>query len=1305
MVNAAGLGLDTPRTGLGDATYLNQPDFDISQEQSFQSPSKDNNLLQQLQAGRRGPINLKTPRGSRALLSSRQNISNAFGGGEFTPLLKSATRNSAFRLGKENVPRTPAFLKPGGLDNVAEELSPLPPMGSSIYGDDTQHGSYAGTPMPILESSSPESTPMAMLPRRGEGAGAPGVLQDGNQLSLREQENVIDKIEKENFGLKLKIHFLEEALRKAGPGFSEATVRENTELKVDKVTMQHELKRYRKTLTSAERELETYREQMVDMQENIKRKYADEGQREELDRVRKLLEDREAEVQDLKGKLEDADGQEADMEKLRDNIADLEYDLREKDRIIEEREDEVEGLKAKVEEDSNTIEEIEDAMKAAQRHALELEENAQTSNDRELADAKDTIDDLQRDLSRVRSEAQEAKDECHEAVVEKARAEADLEELQEELANKSITTRGLSRQIEEKANRLQDDLEDLREKYSSLEDDHKEKNQQMTQLQKKVHDFEETSEALTALLRQTQDELRQKSETKDLLQARHVALTNESSGLQRDLAKARADIQDLEDSLDAEKAVAASSEREIRDQFTAEFNRLQDEIEDLRAEAREKERLHSDDSDKWESEKRSLGSQREMLQEQATSLKRTIEKLQQAEGTLTSKESKMQEALHSEKERHEQKEALLTRQNEELQADVQTRRIALDDVKSELSATREELRLCQRAQRTMEEKVESLEDEIEVLQSTLDDESERAREDVSTARRESDDLRRQIHTLKQDLSKAETAFADARTDLDKFHADMKAGMSSQDQVNVRLHDVEVQLATARQDKRNAQDQLASLHLEHRTTQTKLAEITAERDEFRSQLRDMKQQEEETFRLDVERIELRTAKSKLDGEVTRLREEKNTLMQQFEAELERASVEEARLSDEILSLRKQQSPLIDNESKRTIQHLEDRIKELESGLQDDAPHELSLLRHDLSSARQKERDYQQRETAQRDVLRNLKRQISELERKAHEAEISRLQVSSSPQSSSSGSARKNELLELRRQLATAHVGLKELRIQVKDLERESARKVAASDVALETATDAWEIERDQLQHDLDAASATITDLTSKNTLSTTTISRLRSKIERLERELSAERKNVGDDRTMALERMDLHDMLREAQSSVEELTLVVKERDHVITRISGVETELRAQLLRVREERALQRERALGAEGEMAAMEDSVRRLKAESAKVRFVNTSVSEHGGRGHSSGQTEVLVHEAEEREKRHGKELRGLAMQIEWLRARCRREEGLRADAAYAKRFMLLQVELFGAWYVSLSRVVSRFPPFSRPVTCLPNALRDPS
>lgn len=101
MVHVGAGGLDTPRTNAGDATYITnqQLDFDISQEQSFQSPSKDsNNLVQQLQNGRRGT--LKTPR-SRVALNDKRNLPAPLAGGEFTPLLKSATRNSALRGGKK----------------------------------------------------------------------------------------------------------------------------------------------------------------------------------------------------------------------------------------------------------------------------------------------------------------------------------------------------------------------------------------------------------------------------------------------------------------------------------------------------------------------------------------------------------------------------------------------------------------------------------------------------------------------------------------------------------------------------------------------------------------------------------------------------------------------------------------------------------------------------------------------------------------------------------------------------------------------------------------------------------------------------------------------------------------------------------------------------------------------------------------------------------------------------------------------------------------------------------------------------
>jgi chromosome segregation ATPase len=931
MAHAGVTGLDTPRTNLGDATYLtNQPlDFDISQEQSFQSPSKDsNNLVQQLQNGRRGAVNLKTPR-SRVVLNDKRNLPAALAGGEFTPLLKSATRNSALRNGKENVMQTPAFLKPGGLDNIPEDFSPLPQMGSSIYGRDSRNASYmAGTPMPHIDSSSTASTPLALLPRRNE---KPGILQDGNQLSLREQENVIDKIEKENFGLKLKIHFLEDALRKAGPGFSDAALKENTELKVDKVTMQRELHRYKKTLTAAEHDVELYRQQILEMQENVKRKHADESQREELDRLHLALDEKEAELEELKSKGTAIDD-------LEDKIHDLEAELREKDTVINDREDDVDNLKNEVNKHLATISDLEESAKHAQRREVELEEKIQSSED--LVEAKEIIEELEQDLERMKEEMEEAKEDRQEAIREKKRAQDDLDELQDEMANKSVTTKGLSRQIEEKVNRLQDDLEDLREKHSALEEQYEDKIRHVKKLEDKFEDLKPDGEVgeqrlkdkldilenekqiisreraeLSTKLDTLQRDLEQMSDEKNLLQIRHDTLTGESADLQKELAKSHKSIRDLEGKLDHEKTLALTNEREVRDEYKSEIDRLSDQIEDLRADIREKERLYDDDSDKWEAERRDLELQKDRAEEEAAGLQRTIDRLQEAEGSLSSKETKLQQALGSERERHETNEAMLNRQNTELKEELQSSRKVLEEVRSELSAVREELRLSQREQRSLLEKVEGLEDEVEVLQTSLEEESLRANIELSAAKQESAGLRSQLQTFEQVITNEES-----------------------DQVNSPLKNIEAQLFKVRQEKQSLQNQLAMLNTEIHSIRASKTEAEAAREELQIQLQELKQENEDTFRRNIERIDYRGS-----PDTKELAEARRTIMELTE-----------RLYD-----------------------LEDQVKS--GGSPADAASQISFIHRDLSAARQKELEYLQREVAQKDMVRTLKRQIAELER--------------------------------------------------------------------------------------------------------------------------------------------------------------------------------------------------------------------------------------------------------------------------------------------------------------------------------------
>jgi chromosome segregation ATPase len=443
------------------------------------------------------------------------------------------------------------------------------------------------------------------------------------------------------------------------------------------------------------------------------------------------------------------------------------------------------------------------------------------------------------------------------------------------------------------------------------------------------------------------------------------------------------------------------------------------------------------------------------------------------------------------------------------------------------------------------------------------------------------------------------------------------------------------------------------------------------------------------------MDLRTAKMKLDGEVRRLREENKISIAQQQAvekelqqEIDRASGEEARLNGEIHDLQKilrgssEKRELI--AAKKTILRLEARVQELETQIasgedQIDSSHELSIIRRDLNAARQKETEYLQREAAQKDVLRGLKRQITDLERKAHDAEISRFV--SSPHSSISGTAHKSELIEVRAQLATAHQTLKGVRSQLKDVEKEAARKVNAANLDVQARAATWESEKDELERNLDEALSAKDELASRNAASEVTITRLRGKIDRLEKALQAERLNSGEGRTMALERRDLHEMLRETQLQAESLEIVIQERENTIAAITAAEAELRAQLKRVRNERSLHRSKAASAHEQLQDLERRYRKTREswEAEKknltrgVRFVNTSLSVN-----DESEMLALRKEAEEREHHHAKEMRGMTLMIEWLRAKCKREEDFRAVAAHGKKYMQLRIDLFEAWYV---------------------------
>ncbi|KJR80060.1 spindle-pole body protein (Pcp1) [Sporothrix schenckii 1099-18] len=1307
-----GLGgsLDTPRTNAGDATYLERPpDFDVSQEMSFQSPTKDGNIFDQMRNG--GKPNLRTPRGgsgARAPFSNRQNLPEGIGGVEFTPLLKSATRNSARRgyRGKEN---GAAGAVPFSLGKIDEDDTTIPVPGAmdlSSFGVSRNMSYVESTPLPHIDSSSIASTPIAIRPR-GDNKDNGGPLQDGNQLSLREQENVIDRIEKENFGLKLKIHFLEEALRKAGPGFSDEALKENTELKVDKVTLQRELQRCKKLLISAEQNLETYRQEMLSMQEKIEVRQADEVLHAELERLRDELAAKDADIEELQRKVDEQ------SENAREEIEDLEADLREKDRIISQKEEELEDFQVS----------MEARMEENRERIAELEEKANSSD--KLDEAKETIDDLEADIRRLEQQVDDMKDKLDEAVTERKRAEEDLEELQEEMANKSVHTKGLSRQVEEKVARLQGEVDKSQREFSQLEEKHEEQQREAEDLKLKLKEARvarDTAErealAATSQLKEAHADLNMTRDQKTLLQTRHDTLANESAILQRDVSRLQKAVAQLEGDLELERQHSSEVEQDLGVQVKAEMERLNKHIIDLQTEISEKEHLYDIDSEKWDTDREHLESERNRLQQ-------TINQLRETEGALSGKEAQLQELMDSERMRHESEENILRHQLENLQTQLDTRQGTLDGLRKELASVRDELRSSQLTGQASKNKCERLEDEVEALQRSHKREAEQARHEKDVAEEERDSLRKQLAALRTSGASASSA-TNAVTALQESAASTAQQHREQiDRMRAQITESATNVARITKEKQGLQDQLANINIELHSLRASLSEMKAERDEIQEQLRRSQQHDGDTFRVDQERIDLRTTKMELDSEVRRLREENKSLAEQcqslettLEEELEKAANEEERLGQEVRhlqSLRLRSSTTESQElqaARRTIRDLERRIEDYEvaaataavlppsanaADVDDTNTGELSLMRRDLSAARAKEREYLQREATHKEAVKSMRRQIADLERAAHEADLKRLMVSSestedvgSIMSPSSSAARKAEIVQLREQVLAAHQSVADMKQTLRESERH-AESSAATAKELEMRIGEVEEERVILEQALDEAQEAMAEAASAHEMA---LRRVQAKLERYRHERDelalaledAQHNKAGSDSESVSsemsreERSNLHAMLRKTQVEAEALEHDLRDHRTALDEAVRSEEALRAKLERVRGERAAFRADVERLQREVNDLQETSSKTRAamhygtnsdaptNTRELVLAAASAGQHNG----NADTDALVRASEEQSNRHRKELRGLGMQIDWMQARWEREARLRCGAVLGKQLVSQDLEM---------------------------------
>lgn len=664
----------------------------------------------------------------------------------------------------------------------------------------------------------------------------------------------------------------------------------------------------------------------------------------------------------------------------------------------------------------------------------------------------------------------------------------------------------------------------------------------------------------------------------------------------------------------------------------------------------------------------------------------------------------MANALKSENERHKKEEASLTKQITELQDEIEERKAALDVKIAECNAIKEDLRVSKKAEKALEEKVRYLDDEVELLSATLEEEKENTDEEISIARAEVETLRQKLNATRLEFTRLENQHGKARSEAQAVRGDLEAEAQAQQQLKEDLQDANKRLENVKKEKQHLQEQLANASSQANNLRVTAMEIEAERDELKSQLQQLSRKVDTTKHLDQEKAELRKAKSKVEIDLQRANDEQAILEQ-------RASDLEADLQDAIVSAREQKAKLekqvrdLKNQLKilngereserqvaeRNIANLEGRIDEILKLDRQDGGLELELesLRANLSDARKRENELIQKESASRKTVREFRHQIDKLERDLLDAQNA-VALRSSPTASSPRSGRKSEVEELRRQISSNQEQLRELRSKVKTLERKFSDQKAAYEQL--------EIEKSLVDQEVVEIRESNEVMVRKNLEASNTVGDLRKRIHGLERELHGARldrhlKSSEDTRTaqqhIAEERQELHEHIKAATLEIEELQAQMNTRDEEIRLRRKKEKDLDTQIRNLRKEKsqldsisqstaedlkkvARRYQKAVEKTVQLQAAWDEER--KAIKQRVRFSeSTNRRENAKTDVGSKALENHVLEAEER---HRAEIKGLAKQIRYLRAKVAREAGFRADLSFSKNFFLMQINLYSAW-----------------------------
>ncbi|KMU79826.1 hypothetical protein CISG_08106 [Coccidioides immitis RMSCC 3703] len=388
------------------------------------------------------------------------------------------------------------------------------------------------------------------------GVPTPGFSR-GKNMTLKEQSSTIDRLSKENFDLKMRIHFLNEALNKRSEEGVKEMISENVELKSDKLKLQKDNQSLRKKI----RELE---KQLRDHGEGEKGDVKDEGA-SGSEEERATME--EEELIYLQERLETY---EIEIERLRSESIARETEKRRLAEMVKSLSDgRVVGSEAGAREERDMWKDMLDAEPAAREQAEE--ENRHLREEILQMRGGDAVSTTHSRSTRRRGMS--------------SRMEAELRNQQENLRALQAEMRSANEGIL----RLEEDAQNNLQKYKAVQQELEDANRELEALEKNLFESNSKIQRLTVQLESSQNEIAFLREEQDADKIKIGDLESDLKTTQINLQSERDQTRELDCRLAEERhqrEVVGGKEKQEVQRIMNELNRentgAKDEIRKLK---------------------------------------------------------------------------------------------------------------------------------------------------------------------------------------------------------------------------------------------------------------------------------------------------------------------------------------------------------------------------------------------------------------------------------------------------------------------------------------------------------------------------------------------------------------------------------------------------------------------------------------------------------------------------------------------------------------------------------------------------